>query len=112
MCRISAHCEIAPGSLPATKQKKARNAARRQFRVPIVSSSAEECLLNEHDLARRLRISVATVRRWRLLRQGPEYVKLGGSVRYKPETILLWVESCATGEVLNNSGKTAADGRL
>ena len=34
-------------------------------------------LLGEHDLARIVGLSVKTVRRWRLLGQGPSYLKLG-----------------------------------
>jgi len=54
-------------------------------------------LLNEHDLARITGLSVASVRRWRLLRQGPMYLKLGSAVRYKPEDVAKWLESRPTG---------------
>ena len=43
--------------------------------------SALETLLNEHDVARITGLSVASVRRWRLLRQGPKYIKIGAAVR-------------------------------
>jgi predicted DNA-binding transcriptional regulator AlpA len=56
-----------------------------------------ETLLNEHDVARLTGLSVASVRRWRLLRQGPKYIKLGAAVRYKPEDILAWLESRPSG---------------
>lgn len=56
-----------------------------------------ESLLAEHDLALMLGVSVATVRRWRLLRQGPKYIKIGASVRYKLADIVAWVESRPTG---------------
>ena len=46
-----------------------------------------ESLLNEHDVARLLKVSVATLRRRRLLRQKPDWVKLGASVRYHPDAI-------------------------
>src|SRR5262249_55069133 len=36
-----------------------------------------ETLLNEDDVARITGLSVASVRRWRLLRQGPKYLKIG-----------------------------------
>ena len=54
-------------------------------------------LLNEHDVARITGLSVASVRRWRLLRQGPKYLKIGAAVRYKPEDITAWLESRPTG---------------
>ena len=54
-------------------------------------------LLTEHDVARITGLSVATVRRWRLLRQGPRYLKIGASVRYTPEDVSAWLESCPSG---------------
>ena len=54
-------------------------------------------LLNEHDVARITGMPVATVRRWRLLGQGPRYIKIGAAaVRYKPEDISAWLESRPT----------------
>ena len=52
-----------------------------------------ETLLNEHDVARITGLSVASVRRWRLLRQGPKYLKIGSAVRYRPDDISAWIES-------------------
>jgi predicted DNA-binding transcriptional regulator AlpA len=54
-------------------------------------------LLNEHDVARITGMSVASVRRWRLLRQGPKYLKIGASVRYKSEDLSEWLASRPTG---------------
>lgn len=56
-----------------------------------------ENLLNEHDVASVTGLSVASVRRWRLLRQGPRYVKIGAAVRYRPEDLTKWLESRPTG---------------
>jgi hypothetical protein len=54
-------------------------------------------LLNEHDIAEHLRVSVATVRRWRILRQGPTFIKIGAAVRYKPEDLAAWLDSRPSG---------------
>jgi hypothetical protein len=43
--------------------------------------------LNQLDLARRWRISTRTLERWRWLRQGPAYLKLGGAVAYRLEDV-------------------------
>ena len=59
--------------------------------------NAIETLLNEHDVARITGLSVASVRRWRLLRQGPKYLKIGAAVRYKAEDISAWLESRPSG---------------
>jgi predicted DNA-binding transcriptional regulator AlpA len=56
-----------------------------------------ENLLNEHDVARITGLSVASVRRWRLLRQGPRFMKISASVRYRPEDISAWLQSRPTG---------------
>jgi predicted DNA-binding transcriptional regulator AlpA len=60
-------------------------------------STPIEALLTEHDVARITGLSVASVRRWRLLRQGPKYLKIGAAVRYRPEDIAAWLESRPTG---------------
>ncbi len=52
-----------------------------------------ETLLNEHDVARITALSLATVRRWRLLNQGPRYIKLGFSVRYRSDDLAAWLDS-------------------
>jgi hypothetical protein len=52
-----------------------------------------EQLLNEHDVARLLSVSIATIRRRRLLRQPPDFVKIGASVRYRPEAVQRLIET-------------------
>jgi predicted DNA-binding transcriptional regulator AlpA len=59
--------------------------------------NAIENLLNEYDVARITGLSVASVRRWRLFRQGPKYLKIGAAVRYKPEDVSAWLESRPSG---------------
>jgi predicted DNA-binding transcriptional regulator AlpA len=54
-------------------------------------------LLNEYDVARITGLSVASVRRWRLLHQGPRYLKIGSAVRYRAADISAWLESRPTG---------------
>jgi predicted DNA-binding transcriptional regulator AlpA len=54
---------------------------------------AIENLLNEHDVARITGLSVASVRRWRYLKRGPQYLKLGAAVRYKSDDISAWLGS-------------------
>ena len=44
--------------------------------------------LNERELAKKWGISHRTLQRWRWLKQGPNYLKIGGRVRYRPEDIL------------------------
>ena len=58
-----------------------------------MDTMAEQELLKEQDVARKLRMSLATVRRWRLLKTGPPYIKIGASVRYRPEDLEAFVSS-------------------
>ena len=51
--------------------------------------------MTEQEVARRLRLSVATLRAWRLRRRGPRYVRFGRAVRYLASDIDLFVQSCA-----------------
>lgn len=64
----------------------------------MATSNTLESLLTEHDVARITSLSVASVRRWRLLRQGPKYLKIGAAVRYKPQDLSVWLESRPTGD--------------
>lgn len=43
--------------------------------------------LNQIDLSRRWSISPRTLERWRWLRQGPQYLKIGGRVVYRMDDI-------------------------
>lgn len=51
------------------------------------AESELETLLTEHEYARVIKRSVASVRRDRLLKQGCPYVKLGALVRYRPKDV-------------------------
>jgi len=62
-----------------------------------VANERLQSLLNEFEVARITCLSVASVRRWRLFRRGPKYLKIGAAVRYKPEDISAWLESRPTG---------------
>jgi predicted DNA-binding transcriptional regulator AlpA len=64
--------------------------------MPIMNNISQS-LLTEHDIARITGLSVASVRRWRLFRQGPKFLKLGAAVRYKPEDLTEWLDSRPTG---------------
>jgi predicted DNA-binding transcriptional regulator AlpA len=50
-------------------------------------------LLTEEDVAKQLHISVASLRRWRLERRGPQFIKVGSLVRYRPEELEAWLGS-------------------
>jgi predicted DNA-binding transcriptional regulator AlpA len=53
--------------------------------------------LSDRQVAGILNISISTVRRWRLLGHGPQWIKLGSSVRYKVEDLAEFIDSLPTG---------------
>jgi excisionase family DNA binding protein len=54
-------------------------------------------LLTEEEVAERLHVSVASLRRWRLERRGPQFIKVGSLVRYRPEGLETWLAALPTG---------------
>ena len=48
--------------------------------------------LSQHELARRLRLSVRTLERWRWLGQGPCFLKVGNRIAYRLEDVERWEE--------------------
>jgi excisionase family DNA binding protein len=56
-----------------------------------------DTLFTEEEVAKQLHVSVASIRRWRLERRGPKFVKVGSLVRYRPEDLETWLASLPTG---------------
>ena len=54
-------------------------------------------LITEEQVSKLLNVSVASLRRWRLERRGPAFIKVGSLVRYKPEDLELWLTAQPTG---------------
>ena len=54
-------------------------------------------LLTEADVAQRLHVSLASVRRWRVERRGPQFIKVGSLVRYRSEDLDMWLAGLPTG---------------
>lgn len=60
-------------------------------------------LLTEPEVADRLRVSLACLRRWRLERRGPRFVKMGSRVRYPAQELDSWIESLPAGGTVATS---------
>jgi len=58
---------------------------------PAASNPANqpECV-DEKAASRLINISVASLRKWRRLRQGPPFRKIGSAVRYSRKELLAW----------------------
>jgi excisionase family DNA binding protein len=54
-------------------------------------------LLTEEEVAKSLHVSLASIRRWRLEHRGPQFIKVGSLVRYRPEDLESWLASLPTG---------------
>ncbi len=50
-------------------------------------------LINEHQVAARLGLKVATLRRWRWAGRGPPFFKIGNAVRYAAEDIDAFIQA-------------------
>jgi len=60
-----------------------------------INSGQTARLLNEFDVADLFRLSVATMRHWRLTGKGPKWLKLGSAVRYRPEDVQAYLDGRA-----------------
>ena len=60
--------------------------------------------MTEKQIAVILSVSVASIRRWRLVKQGPPYLKVGSSVRYSPPAVFEWLISRQGGGDLGRQG--------
>jgi len=53
--------------------------------------------MKEGEVADLLGMSIAALRRWRLIRKGPKYIKIGAAVRYRPHDVEAWIATQPTG---------------
>ena len=52
-----------------------------------------ENLIPESQFAESLGRSLRSVKRWRQLRCGPAFIRIGKSIYYRPEAIARWLEA-------------------
>ena len=73
-------------------------AATQSNKQPIaVAGQTVGPLLTETEVADICGLSTAAIRRWRLLNQGPRYIKVGAAVRYRLEDIRGWLATRPSG---------------
>jgi predicted DNA-binding transcriptional regulator AlpA len=69
-----------------------------QHAVAILSPGDELSeLLDDLELSRIVRKSVPTLRRYRKLGVGPQYLRIGRRVRYQKQAVIAWLALCASG---------------
>lgn len=61
-----------------------------------MSETTEVHYLTPDDLARMWQVSVGTIANWRTNNKGPEFVRIGGLVRYSPESVSAWLSKQPT----------------
>jgi predicted DNA-binding transcriptional regulator AlpA len=57
--------------------------------------------MSEKEVAALLGVKVSTLRKWRLLRKGPKWLKLGGgrAVRYAPVDVAAFINDSRVSEM-------------
>jgi predicted DNA-binding transcriptional regulator AlpA len=59
--------------------------------------STSSAFLNEKEVSKQLSISLACLRKWRMLNRGPVYKHFGRSVRYPVRELDSWLDSRPSG---------------
>ena len=54
-------------------------------------STADTQFLTPDDLASMWQVSVGTIANWRTNKKGPEFIRIGGLVRYSPAAVNDWL---------------------
>jgi excisionase family DNA binding protein len=68
-------------------------------------------LMTEEEVSKRLNVSVASLRRWRLLSRGPQFIKVGALVRYRPEDLDEWLTTLPRGGCKSDRNRPVAAAR-
>src|SRR5437660_516777 len=100
MTALHAPHKDAPATASALRAQAAGRAAARQQRIaerrqrlnPPVPTLISENFLSEFEFARAISRDIRTIRRWRSLRQGPAWVKVGRSIFYSKAEILRYLD--------------------
>lgn len=67
-------------------------------------------LFTEEEVSEQLKVTVACLRKWRLLGKGPKYIKVGNRVRYAPDDLTGWLATQPVGGTI--SPDRLHDGRV
>lgn len=70
------------------------------------SPTTDPAFLNERQVAEMLCQSVRTIQKWRTTGGGPEFFKLGRSVRYHIGDVTAWAEARRVSHTTQKSEKT------
>jgi hypothetical protein len=54
-------------------------------------------LMTEQQVSQQIQVSLAALRKWRVERRGPPFVKVGPLVRYRADDLIAWIEALPIG---------------
>lgn len=77
-------------------------------REPENGTTAMSALLTETEVSQVLRVSLATLRKWRVDKRGPRFIKIGPLVRYQLEDLREWLSSLPTGGLCSRAAQQGA----
>jgi predicted DNA-binding transcriptional regulator AlpA len=67
----------------------------------MASMNGGQVLLTEAEVSKQLRVSLAALRKWRVMNRGPQFLKIGSLVRYRQNDVDDWLASVPVGGGLN-----------
>ncbi len=70
----------------------------------MASTSIASVLVNEHEAARLLGLSVKTIRRRRWAGKPPPFLKIGAAVRYEPAELAALIEAARRTSTTDSGG--------
>jgi predicted DNA-binding transcriptional regulator AlpA len=73
-------------------------------------SQPEDSVLVEAAAAEFLGLSVRTLQQWRVSGRGPQFLKMGRSVRYRKSQLVRFLEICSAGSTAEASMREACHG--
>ncbi len=68
------------------------------------SNNTALALIDEHEAARILGLSVKTLRRWRWAGKPPRFLKIGAAVRYDPTELAAFIEAARRTSTTDTGG--------
>ena len=63
----------------------------------MAETNLAQALLTETDVSKQLRVSLAALRKWRVVNRWPQFLKVGSLVRYRQDDIDDWLKSLHVG---------------
>jgi hypothetical protein len=71
--------------------------------MPQTQTAIQPVLFSDVELARYLGVSLSCLRKWRTLRVGPPWLKLGALVRYRMADVNAYLDKCPVGGVVGTA---------